>query len=91
MEIGWRLSKDSWGKGYATEAAQTALMFAFADLDLDEVVAFTTVGNQRSQHVMTKIGMTDSGHNFMHPDIDTENPQCEHVLYKISRKKFFEE
>jgi len=85
VEIGWRLSKHHWGKGYATEAANESLRYAFDTLNLNEVVSFTTLANSRSQTVMQKIGMHDSGQNFMHPDIDASHPYCEHVLYKICK------
>ena len=52
VEIGWRLSHDHWGHGYATEAARAALVFAFRELKLDEVVSFTVPGNLRSRRVM---------------------------------------
>jgi len=84
VEIGWRLAKPHWGKGYATEAAMASLNFAFAELSLNQVVAFTAVANNRSQAVMQKLGMTNTGNNFMHPDIELSHPLCEHVLYKIS-------
>ena len=35
---------------------------------------------------MNKIGMADTGLNFMHPDINPTSDLCEHVLYKITRK-----
>ena len=41
VEIGWRLHRSYWGRGYATEAARRVLDYAFRDLALDEVVAFT--------------------------------------------------
>lgn len=85
VEIGWRLAKEYWGHGYATEAAQEALRYAFTTLHLQEVVSFTTVSNLRSQAVMKKIGMSNSDNNFMHPDIDSTHHQCEHVLYKITK------
>ena len=85
VEIGWRLSNQHWGKGYATEAAKAALEYAFNQLNLNEVVSFTTLANVRSMAVMQKIGMSNSRQNFMHPDIEVAHPQCEHVLYKISR------
>ena len=85
VEIGWRLSKQHWGQGYATEAAEAALNFAFSTLNLNEVVSFTTLANERSKAVMQKIGMRNSNQNFMHPDIELSHPQCEHVLYKISK------
>lgn len=83
VEIGWRLAKQYWNKGYATEVAEKALEYAFDTLNLDEVVSFTTVANIRSRTVMQKLGLHDSGQNFMHPDIEASHAQCEHVLYKI--------
>ena len=38
--------------------------------------------------VMQKIGMRNSGQNFMHPGIEVSHPQCEHVLYKISKTEW---
>ena len=38
VEVGWRLSKEHWGKGYATEAANESLKYAFNILNLNEVV-----------------------------------------------------
>ena len=88
VEIGWRISKAHWGKGYATEAAKQSLRFAFTILKLGEVVSFTTLANTRSQAVMQKIGMVNTGNNFMHPDIAGTHPQCEHVLYKITKSEW---
>lgn len=88
VEIGWRLAKAYWNQGYATEAARESLRYGFTKLGLNEIVSFTTVANVRSQAVMKKIGMSDTGRNFMHPDIDVAHPQCEHVLYKIRRPEW---
>ena len=88
VEVGWRLSNQHWGKGYATEGAKAALEYAFNRLGLSEVVSFTSLGNVRSMAVMKKIGMHNSGQNFMHPDIEVSHPQCEHVLYKIGRSEW---
>ena len=88
VEIGWRIAKPYWNQGYVTEAAIASLGYAFETLGLDEVVSFTTVTNLRSQAVMKKIGMSNSGENFMHPDIPITHPLCEHVLYKISRQEW---
>ena len=86
VEIGWRLAKEHWGYGYAREAAEECLRFAFNELNLDEVVSFTTTTNIRSQKVMQKIGMSNSGENFMHPNVEPSSPLCEHVLYKLSKR-----
>lgn len=83
VEIGWRLSKESWGKGYATEAAKAALDFAFNELQLEQVYSFTSVTNTRSISVMERIGMTNTNENFDHPILPEGHSLREHVLYKI--------
>lgn len=83
VEIGWRLSRDQWGQGIATEAALKALDFAFESLGLCEVVSFTSLLNKRSQAVMRKIGMTNTSENFFHPKVPDDSPLKEHCLFKI--------
>ncbi|MDC0598297.1 GNAT family N-acetyltransferase [Gammaproteobacteria bacterium] len=85
IEIGWRLAQEYWGNGYATEAAQAALNFAFKTLPLEEVLAFTPVSNQASKAVMHRINMTDTAQNFLHPSLPKGHALQEHVLFKITR------
>ena len=83
-EIGWRLSHEHWGKGYATEGARAALDFAFERLGWNEVVAFTAASNVRSQRVMERLGMThDPGDDFEHPRLAEGHPLRRHLLYRI--------
>lgn len=85
VEIGWRLDRSAWGKGYATEAARAALAFGFDEVGLIEIVSFTTVANARSRAVMERIGMThDPADDFDNPSISVGHPQRRHVLYRIS-------
>ncbi|MFD6417601.1 GNAT family N-acetyltransferase [Streptomyces sp. NPDC060194] len=58
VEIGWRLGRQFWGQGYASEAAHAALEFALQDRGLDRVVSIAQLANQASVNVMTKLGMT---------------------------------
>lgn len=88
VEIAWRLRKEFWGQGYATEAARASLDFAFSELELDEVVAFTAVINKRSQLLMKRIRMTDTQNNFYHPALESNHLLAEHVLYKITRQQW---
>lgn len=86
VEIGWRLAKKYWGRGYATEAARASLDVAFEKLNLTEVYSFASVGNKKSQAVMQRIGMTNTMNNFEHPMMPEGHPLREHVLYKIDRQ-----
>ncbi|MDX2642567.1 GNAT family N-acetyltransferase [Streptomyces sp. NPDC001902] len=84
VEIGWRLARAAWGKGYATEAALAVLAFGFGTLGLDEILAVTTAGNLRSQAVMRRIGMTrDPAGDFEDPTAP-EGPLRPNVLYRIT-------
>jgi RimJ/RimL family protein N-acetyltransferase len=56
-EMGWRLVRAAWGKGYATEAAQAALGDVFRRVGLPDVLAYTAPDNIRSQAVMARLGL----------------------------------
>ena len=60
VEIGWHLHPDSWGHGYATEAARAVLAHGFA-AGLPEILAVTHLGNEPSQAVCRRIGMRHQG------------------------------
>ena len=86
-EIGWRLARSSWGRGYATEAARACLDFAFRSLGLPEVVAFTVPANARSRAVMERLGMRhDAAGDFDHPRLPAGHPLQRHVLYRLRRE-----
>ncbi|KKW75592.1 GCN5 family acetyltransferase [Acinetobacter sp. AG1] len=82
IEIGWRLDQAYWGKGYATEAAQSVLDFAFRELNFEKIVSFTSLENLRSQMLMQKLGMIKVG-EFQHPALVKDHPLSWHVLYEI--------
>ncbi len=86
IEIGWRLARAHWNKGYATEAAKGVLDWTFENLGLQEVIATTAVNNQRSRRVMDKLGMThDPRDDFDHPKLSKDHAVSRQVLYRISR------
>lgn len=89
VEIGWRLAREYWGHGYASEGARAVLDFGFDRLALDEIVSLTAVGNQRSRRVMERIGMTrTAGDDFDHPLVAAGHPLCRHVLYRLSKERW---
>jgi ribosomal-protein-alanine N-acetyltransferase len=81
VEIGWRLRKEAWGYGYATEAAKECLRHGFEGLGLEKVYSFTAALNTRSENVMKKIGMKKAG-EFDHPSIRPGHALRRHVLYE---------
>jgi len=83
VDIGWRLKRSAWGKGYATEASKAALDAAFANHNIDAVLSFTPDTNAASEKVMLKIGMEYIG-TVQHPAI-VNDPRFKHcVVYKKS-------
>ena len=89
VEIGWRLNKESWRNGYATEAAAAALDFGLGPAGLDEVVSFTIPANVRSIAVMERIGMShDPADDFDHPNIPGGSSLSRHVLYRMSAERW---
>ncbi|WP_164172017.1 GNAT family N-acetyltransferase, partial [Streptococcus pneumoniae] len=61
VEIGWRLPRAAWGRGYASEAAHAVLRHGFDTLALEEVVALIDPDNARSIAVAAKLGLALAG------------------------------
>ena len=64
--IGWRLKKSVWGKGYATEGAKRCIDYAFTELKIDKIAASCIPNNINSEKIMKKIGMIKKG-EFIEP------------------------
>ena len=89
VEIGWRLRREAWGHGFATEAAARALAHGFETLRLPEIVSFTTVANEPSRAVMRRLGMQhDPAEDFDHPSIPEGHPMRRHVLYRLTAEQW---
>jgi RimJ/RimL family protein N-acetyltransferase len=89
VEIGWRLAREHWGHGYASEGARAALEFGFNELQLDEIVSFTVPANVRSRGVMERIGMRHSpADDFLHPMLPAGHPLQPHVFYRLPRTEW---
>ena len=85
-EVGWRLAREHWAQGLATEAAEAAVADGFKRLDLEEILSFTATLNLRSQRVMQRVGMTHHPRDdFDHPNIAPGHPLRRHVLYRLDR------
>lgn len=82
IDIGWRLKRRAWGKGYATEGARRCLDYAFNELGIKKIISVCTVKNTNSERVMQKIGMTKIG-DFNHPELVDYPEHEKHFCYEI--------
>ena len=87
VDIGWRLTKQYWGKGYATEGAKRCLEYAFETLNLAQIYAIATVINLPSIRVMEKIGMEKAG-TFIHSEL-VDNKRLQDCVYYVIHNKSF--
>jgi RimJ/RimL family protein N-acetyltransferase len=81
LEIGWRMATWAWGQGYATEAARAALEVGLQVHS--DVASWTAVTNERSWHVMERLGMRREA-EFDHPRVTEGSPLRRHYLYRTA-------
>ena len=84
LEIGWRLLREHWRHGYATEAAHAWIGHAFSTLGAARVISVSDVPNQRSIAVMQRLGMKQ--HELTELEIDGD--KFEAVIYAINAGEF---
>ncbi len=80
VDIGYRLLKKHWGKGYATEASRVCLDYGFNTLGLEEIIGSAMLANPASINVFKKLGMK----------YDTDEPCGDQpgVIYKIKKSEW---
>lgn len=89
VEVGWRLDRRYWGRGYATEAARAVLRYAFGEQGFDEVVSFTAAVNEPSRAVMERLGMhRDPAEDFLEPGLPDDHRLQPHVLYRLTKRQW---
>ena len=66
VEVGWRLVRDHWGKGYATEGARASLAHGFGELGLRRIISIIDPRNIASVRVAQRLEMT-RGRDRIHP------------------------
>ena len=84
-EMGYWIAKEHWNKGFATEAAQAVLDYAFAELHLQRVYAHHFKRNSASGKVLIKIGMEKEG--ILKSHVQKWGKFEDVVLYGILRSK----
>jgi RimJ/RimL family protein N-acetyltransferase len=84
MEVGWRLARPAWHRGYATEAAAAAVDVGFGGAGLDQIWSMTAALNRPSQAVMRRLGMTPYA-RFENPRVAVGHPLRPHIVYRLPR------
>ena len=84
IEIAWRLAREHWGRGYATEAATAWLEYAFTVKRLPRVISVADPPNVRSVAVMKRLGMTYDRQTR----IVEEGQEFEVVVYVITAESW---
>jgi len=80
VDVGYRLMKKHWGKGYATESARASLDYGFKTLGLNKIIAMAMMENTASINVFKKLGMRY-----------THNSECDNhpaVVYEITKEEW---
>jgi RimJ/RimL family protein N-acetyltransferase len=87
-ELGYRLRKGAWGKGYATEGSTALLALAFTELGADRVYAQTMTVNTRSRAVMERCGLrfVRTFHGDWEPKF--AGSELDDVEYEITRAQW---
>ncbi len=87
-ELGYRLRRDAWGHGYATEGSRALIAKGFGELGLSRIWAQTMAVNTRSRRVLEKSGLRYVRTFFM--DFDDPIPGTEkgEVEYAITRSEW---
>lgn len=82
IEIGYRMQKEHWKNGYATEASKGLLKYGFESLKLQKIVSSAHVDNTASRRVMEKIGMSYIDNRFHYDALQ--------AYYEISGEEYQE-
>ena len=85
--IGYALSREHWGKGFATEASTAVINWLFGEFDLSKVWASTDINNRQSRRVLEKLGMTCTN-TLQNHHLDRNGEPVDEVVYEISRTKW---
>jgi RimJ/RimL family protein N-acetyltransferase len=88
VELGYRLRRVAWGKGYATEGSRALVRKAFADLGLEEVHAETMAVSTVSRRVMENAGLRYRRTFHLHFDDPIPGTEDGEVEYAVTRAEW---
>jgi RimJ/RimL family protein N-acetyltransferase len=84
-ELGFRLRREAWGRGYASEGAKALVAKGFAEMDFERIIARTMAVNQASRRVMEKAGLAHVRTVFSRWSNPLPGREMADVEYEIAR------
>lgn len=87
-EIGYRLRRQEWGHGFASEGARALVDWGFRSAGYDTIVATTMSVNQASRRVMEKLGMTHVRTDFAEWSDPIPGSEQGEVWYELKRAEW---
>jgi len=84
LEIGWRLARQYWGQGYASEAAAAWLDYGFGVLRVPRIIAVADTPNRRSIAVMQRIGLCFDHH----AELSDEHGRFPATIYSMTDQQW---
>jgi RimJ/RimL family protein N-acetyltransferase len=87
-ELGYRLRRSVWGKGYATEGSRALIDKGFADLGVRRIVAETLAGNAASRRVLEKSGLSQVATSASPGPDGAGSAGQRHVVYELTRAEW---
>ena len=88
-ELGYRLRRQHWSQGFATEGSRLLIDLAFTELDAERVCANTMTVNERSRRVMEKCGLRYARTYHLDWDEPIEGAELGDVEYELVREDYF--
>ena len=84
-ELGYRLRRPAWGRGYATEGSRALIGKGFTEFGVQRVVAETVAGNRGSRRVLEKSGLIQLDTFASTAPDAVDSAEQAHVFYELNR------
>ena len=85
IDLGYRLRRPAWNKGYATEGSRAVIDLGFSELGVERVFAHTMTLNAASRHVLEKCGLRLVGTTPYDGPFDIEGADLGQVEYALTK------
>jgi RimJ/RimL family protein N-acetyltransferase len=90
VDLGYRLRKAAWNKGYATEASRALIRKCFTEHGVERMTAHTMTVNRASRRVMEKCGLTLVDTHPMREHSTIPGAHQGEVVYALTRRQWKE-